>query len=74
MILRLEDGSAWPDPRDEALREADRSARYSPQGATAEQVMTLARAAIAYRMLTTHPAGAEAMIKKLRMLRRAVKR
>ena len=76
--LRLDDGTAWPHPDrgHEAITEIGGSASLLDA-----QSLTLTRAdffalreiVAAYDHLCRHPVGTEDTVKKLRMLRRAVK-
>jgi hypothetical protein len=70
--IQLEDYS-MPDPCDEKFHEACWRARYAPiETLSRTDMFYLLAAADAYCTLATHPAGTEAMIKKLRALRKAI--
>ena len=67
------DGYKVPDPTTKRFAEATYKARYSPEDLTRDQGFQLAEVAEFYHMLLTHPAGTEAMIKKVRAARAALK-
>lgn len=71
-ILRM-DGYTIADPESEALGEAMHRARYSLDQLTQGDAYLILGAAEAYIHLTTHPAGTERMVTKLRNIRRAVR-
>lgn len=60
------------DPTRPDLHEAMHAARY--ESPTCVQVGLLLAAAEMYIHLATHPAGSESAVRKLRMIRRAVRR
>lgn len=73
--LRLEDGTVWPSPVSPATHpEGDGAAwraRYAPDALTRADLLWLADVARAYGQLVSHPWGANASARKVRMLRRA---
>ncbi len=66
--MKLPDGTSWPDL--EQATEAAWRARFLDSQVSTEDRMTLASVVSAYWHLVAHPAGTEAAVKKLRMLRR----
>jgi len=61
-----------PDPTARTMREAMWLLRYSPASSISDRYRVLAMAE-AYSMLCTHPAGTEAMVKKLRAIRKRLR-
>jgi hypothetical protein len=62
-----------PDPTSELAQEAMEALRSGNRTLTQAECYALAEMCEMYEMLLTHPAGTEAMVKKLRRMRRAVK-
>lgn len=71
-ILRMP-GYTIADPESERLGEAMHRARYNLSQITQGDAYLILGAAEAYIHLTTHPAGTERMVSKLRAIRRALK-
>ena len=73
--LKLEDGSRVPDPTDPVLDDAFiNSAMWAPpEDITSQDLNNLREMAVMYDMLTTHPAGTEFMVQKLRDIRRTLR-
>jgi len=64
---------SFPDPTTGRFAEAGNIARYNPQTLTRDQGFQLAEVMEAYHLLMTHPMGTEAIIRKIRAIRRAIK-
>jgi hypothetical protein len=62
-----------PDPTSELAQEAMEALRLGHRTLTQVECYTLAGMCELYEMLLTHPAGTEAMVKKLWHMRRAVR-
>ena len=69
--LKLEDGSRVPDPTDPVLEDAFITSVMWAQ--PEDSWRNLREMASMYVMLTTHPAGTESMVQKLRDIRRTLR-
>ena len=69
--LNLDDDTSWPDPR--FIRDAAWKLIYNPDQLTEHDRATLFSCVDAYFHLLTHPWGTDASIRKIRMLRRAIR-
>jgi len=70
--LRL-DGYSMPNPNHQPYSDALWTARYSLKNLTQTQAYLLCQLGETYITLMMHPAGTEAMIKKVRDVRRALR-
>ena len=71
-VIRF-DGFTMADPESEELGEAMHTARYNLKGLTQAEAFLILGATECYLHLTTHPAGTEAMVRKLRLIRRTLR-
>ena len=72
--LRLDDGTAWPEPlRDETLADKLNCHLADTVTLTRHEAWALREIVGAYAHLAEHPAGVEAAVARLRMLRRKVR-
>ena len=69
--LKIEDGTSWPDPR--FVGDATWKLIHRPEQLSDYERLILAACVEAYGQLLGHPWGTEASIRKVRMLRRAIK-
>ena len=54
--LKIQNGTHWPDPTDEAYHDIAWRMRHAPQSVTADDMMSAAQVLAAYDMLILHPA------------------
>jgi hypothetical protein len=74
-IRWIQDGQelSTPDPNSNRCQEAMHAARYKREPLSKDERYALAEMAEAFSLLVAHPAGTEAMIRKLRLIRRALR-
>ena len=70
--LKIEDGTSWPDPR--FVRSAAWKLIHNPDHLSEYERLILFSCVEAYDQLLEHPWGTEASIRKVRLLRRAIRR
>ncbi len=74
MIIKIEDGTTWPNPNSEKLHDIMRKAFHSPGKLERHEGMILASVCESYCMLTTHPAFTlKKVADKVSMIREAIK-